>query len=156
MLEINIPGFGAIGVAHLVCDFTGTLSVDGRLISGVAKRLDELAATLTIHVVTADTFGRVHEELAGHSCNVSLVRGTDLDVQKQRYVLALGAGSVVAIGNGANDRLMLRTARLGIAIIEGEGCAKDAMLNADILVRSILDGLSLLLNPQRIAATLRV
>jgi len=156
MLEINIPGFAAIGAAHLVCDFTGTLSVDGRLLPGVAKRLDELAATLTIHVVTADTFGRVHEELAGHPFKVTVLSGQNLDVQKEQYVLALGAGSVIAIGNGANDRLMLRTARLGIAVIEGEGCAKDAVLNADILARSILEGLSLLLNPPRIAATLKV
>jgi hypothetical protein len=38
---------------------------------------------------------------------------------------------------------------------EGEGCAMDALLNADILVRSIHEGLSLLLNPLRIVATLK-
>jgi hypothetical protein len=35
MLKIDIPGFGALELEHLVCDFTGTLSVDGRLLSGV-------------------------------------------------------------------------------------------------------------------------
>ena len=156
MLEINIPGFGTIDAAHLVCDFTGTLSVDGHLLPGVANLLDELAATLAIHVVTADTFGRVHKELAGHSYEVTVLSGQGFDVQKEQYILALDPGLVVAIGNGANDRLMLKTARLGIAVIEGEGCATDAMFNADIVVRSILEGLSLLLNPQRIIATLKV
>lgn len=155
MLEIDIPGFGVLELAHLICDFTGTLSVDGRLLPGVDKLLDELAASLAIHVVTADTFGRVHEELAGRPCTMTVLRGENLDVQKERYVLTLNAGQVVAIGNGANDRRMLKVARLGIAVSEGEGCAIDAVVNADILVRNIHEGLSLLLNPLRIAATLK-
>ncbi len=86
MLEIDIPGFGVLELAHLICDFTGTLSVDGRLLPGVDKLLDELAASLAIHVVTADTFGRVHEELAGRPCTMTVLRGENLDVQKERYV----------------------------------------------------------------------
>lgn len=156
MLEINIPGFGALQVEHLVCDFTGTLSADGRLLPGVGESLDELAALLAIHVVTADTFGRVHEELAGRSCTVTVLSGKNLDMQKEKYVLALNADRVAAIGNGANDRRMLKVSRLGIVVSEGEGCAIEAVLNADILVRSIHEGLSLLLNPQRIVATLKV
>ena len=64
MLEIDIPGFGVLQLEHLVCDFTGTLSVDGHLLPGVNELINQLAASLTVHVVTADTFGRVHEELA--------------------------------------------------------------------------------------------
>ncbi|MBW4054543.1 MAG: ATPase P [Proteobacteria bacterium] len=155
MLEINISSFGKLKFEHLACDFTGTLSVDGRLLPGVVELIDQLAASLTIHVVTADTFGRVCEELAGCSCTVTVLTGENLDVQKEQYVLALNADRVVAIGNGVNDRRMLKVARLGITVIEGEGCAMDAVLNADILVHSIHDGLSLLLNPQRIVATLK-
>lgn len=156
MLKIDIPGFGALQLEHLVSDFTGTLSVDGRLLPGVSELLNQLPDVLTIHVLTADTFGRVQEELAGLPCAVTVLSGQNLDVQKEQYVQALNVKRVVAIGNGANDRLMLKVARLGIAVLEVEGCAKDAMLNADILVRSIQDGLSLLLNPQRIVATLKV
>jgi len=156
MLEIDIPGFGALQLEHLVCDFTGTLSVDGHLLPGVSDLLKQLAASLTVHVVTADTFERVHEELAGHPSTVTVLSGQNLDEQKERYIQALNADRAVAIGNGANDRLMLKAARLGIAVVEGEGCAIDAVLNADILVRNIHDGLSLLFNPQRIAATLKV
>ena len=35
MLELDIPGFGLVRLEHLVSDFTGTLSVDGRLLPGV-------------------------------------------------------------------------------------------------------------------------
>ena len=156
MLKTNIPGVGKLALEHLVCDFTGTLSVDGHLLSEVGKLLDELATILTIHVVTADTFGRVYEELAGRSCIVTVLKGQNLDVQKENYIKTLNTELVVAIGNGANDRLMLKTAKLGIAVVEGEGCAIDALLNADIVVRSIQEGLSLLLNPRRIVATLKV
>lgn len=156
MLSIDIPGFGPLELAHLVCDYTGTLSVDGRLLPGVKELLDKLAASLTIHVVTADTFGRANEELAGQPCTVTVLSGQNLDVQKEQYVLALDKDRVVAIGNGANDRRMLRVSKLALAVAEGEGCALDALLNADILVRSIHEGLSLLLNPQRIVATLKV
>ncbi|MDA8415227.1 MAG: ATPase P [Desulfobacteraceae bacterium] len=155
MLEVDIPGFGALQLEHLVSDFTGTLSVDGHLLPGVGELLDLLSAPLTIHVLSADTFGRVHEELAGRPCTVTVLSGQNLDLQKEQYVLALNADRVVAIGNGANDRRMLRVSRLGIAVLESEGCAIDAMLNADILVRSIHEGLLLLLNPLRIAATLK-
>ena len=156
MLEIEIPGLEVLEIEHLVSDFTGTLSVDGKLLPGVAELLDELADSLTIHVVTADTFGKVQEALAGRCCRMTVLSGQNLDEQKERYVQALGANRVIAIGNGANDRRMLKVSRLGIAVTEGEGCAIDALINADIHVRSIIDGLSLLLNTKRIVATLRV
>ena len=156
MLEIDIPGFAALKLEHLVCDFTGTLSVDGRLLPGVRELFEELSTVLTIHVVTADTFGRAQAELTDCPCTVTVLAGQDLDIQKERYVQNLNAELVVAIGNGANDRRMLKVSHLSIAVIESEGCAVDAVLNAKILARSIQEALSLLLNPQRIIATLRL
>jgi soluble P-type ATPase len=51
--------------------------------------------------------------------------------------------------------LMLKAARLGIAVLEGEGCAVCAIQHADIVARSIYDAMGLLMIPQRIIATLR-
>jgi soluble P-type ATPase len=67
----------------------------------------------------------------------------------------LGAGQVVAIGNGANDVDMLRTSALGIAVLGPEGLATPALLAADVVVASIDDGLDLLLQPKRLIASLR-
>jgi soluble P-type ATPase len=50
---------------------------------------------------------------------------------------------------------MLHAARLGIAVIEGEGAAAQAVMAAAIVVRSIADAFDLLLNPTRCKATLR-
>jgi len=61
----------------------------------------------------------------------------------------------VALGNGNNDRRMLKAAGVGIAVSEGEGCAVDAITSADILVNGAMDALNLLLNTKRLKATLR-
>jgi soluble P-type ATPase len=155
MFEIDIPGFGSVRLAHLVSDFTGTLSVDGLVLPGVKERLNLIAAFLKIHILTADTFGLAREELQGVACQIHILTGADHDVQKEAYVQALGPEQTVTFGNGKNDRRMLKTARIGVAVTEGEGCAVDAVMAADINVRSALDGLDLLLNPKRCKATLR-
>ncbi len=155
MLEIDIPGFGLVRLEHLVSDFTGTLSVDGRLLQGVRGQLNEIADFLKIHILTADTFGGAKEELEGVNCEIHILTGEDHDVQKEEYVKKLGAENVVAFGNGNNDRRMLKAACIGIAVSQGEGCATDAIMAADIHVPSANIGLDLLLNPKRAKATLR-
>ena len=155
MLEIDIPGFGFVRLEHLVSDFTGTLSVDGRLLPKVKARLNTLSELLAIHILTADTFGKARAELKNVKCELHILAGENHDVQKEAFVEKLGAESVVAFGNGKNDRKMLKAAKIGIAVTEGEGCAVDAILAADIHVMSALDGLDLLLNTKRCKATLR-
>jgi len=155
MLEIDIPGFGLVKLKHLVSDFTGTLSVDGRLLPGVRGQLGEIAKFLMIHILTADTFGKAREELNGIDCEMHILSGAEHDVQKEEYAKKLGADSVVAFGNGNNDRKMLKAARIGIAVSQGEGCAVDAITSADIHVTGANIGLDLLLHSKRIKATLR-
>ncbi|HED00691.1 MAG TPA: ATPase P [Proteobacteria bacterium] len=155
MLELEIPGFGWVRIEHLVSDFTGTLSVGGRLLPGVREQLNQIAGFLKIHILTADTFGKAKEELNGVNCDIHILTGEKHDVQKEKYVKKLGAETVVAFGNGNNDRKMLKAAHVGIAVTEGEGCAVDAITAADIHVTSANSGLDLLLNVKRLKATLR-
>ena len=155
MIEVEIPGFGRVVLAHVVSDFTGTLSVDGVLLPGIESLLNEIARHAAVHVVTADTFGTARAVLSGVRCRVTVLSGEGIDQQKADYVNRLGAEQVAVLGNGNNDRQMLQVARIGIAVCEGEGCAAGALINADLLVRSIGDGLGLLLNPRRMKATLR-
>jgi soluble P-type ATPase len=155
MIEMDIPGFGPIRLEYLVSDFTGTLSVDGILLPGVDQRLNKLSEAMKIYILTADTFGKARSALAGVKCDVQILTGENHDVQKEAFVKKLGPEGVAAFGNGKNDREMLKAAKIGIAVTEGEGCAVDAILAADIHVRSAQDGLDLLLNPKRCKATLR-
>jgi soluble P-type ATPase len=155
MLEIDIPGFGLLRLEHLVSDFTGTLSVDGLLLPGVREQLNAIARLMTIHILTADTFGRARTELEGVACEVFILTGENHDVQKEEFVRGLGVDKVIAFGNGNNDRRMLKTARIGMAVSQGEGCAVDALMAADIHVASAGIGLDLLLQPKRLKASLR-
>lgn len=154
-MQINVPGFGNRDLEHLVLDFNGTIARDGKLLSNLDRTLVELAENYAIHVLTADTNGTAVQQLEGLPCAVHiLVPGQEAE-QKELYVQSLGADRVVCLGNGANDALMLKSAGLGIAVLEGEGTAVAALLNADIVARSIYDAAGMLLIPQRIIATLR-
>jgi len=155
MIHIDIPGFGHVDLQHLVSDFTGTLSEDGHLIPGVREKLIELSGRLKLHVLTSDTFGTAAKELEGIDCELHILSGEDHDVQKETYVRKLGADSVVSFGNGRNDTRMLRLARLGIAVSQGEGLATAALIESDIVVSGIMDGLMLFSDTRRAIATLR-
>ena len=155
MFELDIPGFGFVRLQHLVSDFTGTLSVDGGLLPGVKEQMNRVAEMLRLHVLTADTFGRARAELEGIKCEIHILDGDEHDFQKETFVKKLGADSVIAIGNGNNDRRMLRVAKIGIAVCLDEGCSKDALMSADIFVKSPVDVFDLLLQPKRLKATLR-
>jgi len=72
-----------------------------------------------------------------------------------KIIRELGPEKIVAIGNGSNDVLMLREAALGIGVIGEEGCSKDVLKEADLVVKNVIDALSILLHPERIVATLR-
>jgi len=155
MKEINIPSFGTVSPRHLVCDYSGTLSVDGKLCEGVRERLAKIAEMLDIHILTADTHGLAVSQLEGIKCGLHLLDGDNQDSQKESYVLALGSERVIAIGNGVNDRKMLKSARIGIAVCLAEGLAIDSLKAADLIVSSATDALDLILNPKRLIATLR-
>ena len=155
MIEIEIPGFKVLQLAHLVLDYNGTLAVNGEMIEGVKSRLNALAGSLDIHVVTADTFGKAAQALDGMDGRLVILPPGNQAAAKAAYVRQLGGQATVAIGNGHNDRLMLEQAVLGIAVLGEEGTATAAMMAADVVARDVLSALDLLRNPRRLVATLR-
>jgi soluble P-type ATPase len=155
MMEITIPGYGPCALTDLVLDFNGTLACDGTMIEGITPLLKIVSEKFRIHVLTADTFGDAATELSGTPCNLVIISPDDQDGAKLRYIEKLGPETTVCIGNGRNDRLMLKKAALGIAVIQGEGAATETIAAADIVTTSILDALNLLSHPLRLVATLR-
>jgi P-type E1-E2 ATPase len=155
MIELKISGRGELRLQHLVSDVNGTLDVDGVLIDGLSKRIALLRDRLSVHLLTADTHGR--QAVIDEQLNLSAVRvkpGNEA-AQKADYVRNLGAESVIAIGQGANDSEMLKAAGLGICVMSSEGVAVETLLAADLVVPDILTALDLLDNPVRILASLR-
>ncbi len=155
MLAIEIPGSPRLDIAHLVLDYNGTIARDGDLIEGVAEGLKRLGDRLTIHVLTADTHGTVREKLGDLPCTLHIIAEGNQDQAKYDYIANLGRGSVAAVGNGANDSLMLKEAALGIGIIQAEGASFKAIQEASVICTSIRDALNLLIKPARLQATLR-
>jgi len=155
MIELTIPGHGPLRLQHLVTDVNGTLAVDGVLIDGLTKRITSLRDRLEIHMLTADTHGRqaaIDEQLNLKATRV--IPGNEA-AQKAEFIRELGAETVVAIGQGANDAEMLKAAALGICVMSQEGVAVEALASADILVPDIIAALDLLDKPVRIVASLR-
>lgn len=163
MLAITIPGREPLTLDHLVCDINGTLAEDGFLIDGAAGRLSQLAETLTIHLLTADTFGtltsiveQIRQAAISADATSPQVSRVESGADKARYASELSTQTVVAIGNGANDEAMFQHVALSIGVIGREGACMRTLLAAQIIVTSPLDALDLLLSPKRLVATLRV
>ena len=155
MIEIEIPGRRRLCLEHLVCDYNGTLALDGDLLPGVCESLDALAARVQVHVITADTFGLAKVRLAGSPVSVTIIPAESQDQAKLDFVTKLGKEQVMAIGNGRNDCKMLAAAAVGVALIQREGACAAAVMSADLVCTHILDALELLLQPKRLIATLR-
>jgi P-type E1-E2 ATPase len=155
MIELRIPGRGALQIEHLVTDVNGTLAIDGQLISGLKQRIASLRDRITVHLLTADTHGRqslIDEQLALEAVRI---QPGDEAAQKAEYVRSLGSNAVVAIGQGANDSAMLKESALGICVMSQEGVAVEALLAADLVVPDIFAAFDLLEKPLRIVASLR-
>lgn len=153
MIEITIPGRDTLRIDHLVLDYNGTIAVDGVLIEGIQERIQQLLPYVRIHVLTADTYGTVEAQCAPLGLHVEKFPREGAAMYKKAVVERLCG--VCAIGNGYNDIPMFDEAELAIAVLEEEGMCSSLMLHADVLVKSIIDGLDLLLKPDRLRATLR-
>lgn len=154
-MQIPVPGLKSFDIQNLVLDMNGTIAVDGELAAGVAARLRRLQTDLRLVMITADTHGgasRIRDDLGMET--IVLEPGEEGE-QKLGLLRRLGANRSVAIGNGANDVLMLKDAAIGICVIGLEGACTEALLAADVVVTDVRDALDLLLTPRRLTATLR-
>ncbi|MBN1147142.1 MAG: HAD family hydrolase [Anaerolineales bacterium] len=155
MIELNIPGRGVVQLEHLVSDVNGTLATDGQLAQGLAGIFARLRDRLEIHLLTADSHGRQDSIDRQLGMQAIRIQPGNESQQKADYVQRLGAEHVVAIGQGANDAAMLKSAALGICLLACEGAAIESLLSADLVVPDIYAALELLEKPLRIVATLR-
>jgi soluble P-type ATPase len=155
MIDLDIPGFGAFTIRHLVLDYNGTLALDGHLLPAVREVIGMLAPTLEIHIITADTFGLAAHQLSGLPVSLTVLPESEQAEAKLDYIRHLGTGSVIAIGNGRNDRKMLEAAAIGIFTVQKEGGSTRTLGRADIITTNVLDALELVRYPKRLISTLR-
>lgn len=159
VIRLDIPGFGLREISRVVSDYTGTHAFGGAVREAAKDRLAQLCQLVEVHILTSDTFGTVKRELQGLPVTLHLLHGDRHDEQKRDYVLGRDPQHMAAFGNGNNDRLLLKTVRdaggLAVAVDNGEGCALDAILAANLLIHGSENALDLLLDGSRCKATLR-
>lgn len=155
MMDITIPGTGELKIKQLVLDMNGTLALDGEIIDGVAEKLDRLSRLLYIFIVTSDTMGSAERVTKDLQIKLHKVKKGNENAQKLELVRKIGEKETIAIGNGSNDVLMLKESLIGICILGREGASVDAMMAADLIISDINDALDLLLETDRLVATLR-
>lgn len=154
MIVIEIPGREPLKINHVVLDYNGTAAVDDMLLKGVKERIARLKELAHVYVLTADTYGTVTRQCEPLGITVRTFPREGAAGCKEEIVKGL-EGGVACLGNGFNDIPMFDAARLSIAVLEREGMCAALLSHASVVVRSIEDGLDLLLKPDRLRATLR-
>jgi len=154
-MDIAVPGRGNYAIEHLILDLNGTIAVDGRIIEGVREKVAKLSGKLDVIVVTADTNKNAEGLVRDLPVTIRTVKEGQESSQKLEVVLQQGKNNTISIGNGCNDVSMLRESAIGICIVGREGASAEAMMASDLVVPTINDALDLLLNPNRLRATLR-
>ena len=152
---VKIPGKESLEIKNVVFDYNGTVAIDGKLIAGISDIINELSNSFNFYVITADTYGTVKKELENTKCEVIVIPNSQQDISKLEFVKELGLQYTLSVGNGRNDKLMLKETVLGIAILQDEGLCTETLLNSDILVKSIFDVFGFLKDSNRLIATLR-
>lgn len=152
---VEIPGRESFEIKNVVFDYNGTVAIDGKLIEGISESINELSNSFNFYVITADTYGTVKKELQNTKCEVIVIPNSQQDISKLDFVKKLGLQYTLSVGNGRNDKLMLKETVLGIAILQDEGLCTQTLLNSDILVKSIFDVFTFLKDSNRLIATLR-
>lgn len=155
MIIYKIPGRDDIEIENIVFDYNGTIAVDGRLLEGVMDLLSELEKHVNIYILTADTYGTVEKECRNIGGKVLTFPKENAGEFKKRIVKNLGGEKSICVGNGFNDIDMFKEAIISIAVIEGEGASTKLLLNADIVTRSIIEAIEIILNKNKLKATLR-
>ncbi len=155
MIDTTIPGRGTFRIKQLVLDLNGTIALDGKIINGVAERLDRLSGLLDIFIITSDTMGSAERVIKDLKVKLHKIKKDNETGQKLELLKKIGETKTIAIGNGSNDVLMLKESLIGICVLGREGASKDAIMASDLVISDINDALDLLFKPNRLAATLR-
>ena len=156
-IQFTVPGVRSFDLQHIVFDLNGTLAFNGHISEESVALLEQLCRLARLYVITADTHGTAPliRKRLGHSVRVEVLAGEETAKEKRQLVQTLGSDLTAALGNGANDMEMLDESVLSFAILGREGCYTPLLTKADIVVSDIHDALEMLLNPDRIRATLR-
>lgn len=155
MLVYEVPGRNDIEIKNIVFDYNGTIAVNGKILKGVKELLLNFKDDIDIYILTADTYGTVKKECINLDAKVLTFPKENTSEFKKKIVKELNGKKTICVGNGFNDVSMFEEAAISIAVIEGEGASGYLLRHADIVTRSILEAIEIILNKDKIKAVLR-
>jgi soluble P-type ATPase len=151
---IDVPGYGPLELGNVVLDLNGTVTESGGFIVGVLDDLKSLRSRgFKIYILSGDTRGNLGQTFE-HAEGIEAVI-TKTAQEKRAFVESIGPEHTVCIGNGNIDAEMFKVARLSICTVQAEGAACKALLQADVVVTHIRHAMGILLDPNKLIATLR-
>lgn len=154
MIHYEIPGMKPFDIKNLCLDYNGTIACDGSLIKGVKEKILLLKNKLNIYVLTADTYGTVEKECKKLGINVRKFDRENAAVCKKKIIKSL-TGKTISFGNGLNDIKLFDNSYISVCIIGQEGMYSKLIPHSTIVVKNIIDAFDLLINTNRMKATLR-
>nr|WP_312579781.1 HAD hydrolase family protein [Sedimentibacter sp.] len=155
MINIEVPGRRSYSIENVVFDYNGTIAVNGIISPSIKDKISLLCEKANVYILTADTYGSAAKECDGLNVKLMTFPNDDAGECKAKIVSDLGVENTICFGNGYNDIKMFEAARISVAVLGDEGMCSGLVNVSDILVKSIEDGINLLLNTNRIIATLR-
>ena len=154
MIHIERPGQEPLEIDVILIDFEGTLASDRRVHPKAKDKINLLSKRVRAYILAKEEKERVMEVLKWVKAEIIFLKEEETSLEKLNLLRQLGAGRAAAIGNGADDALMVDEAGLGICVIGREGMAGETMQKADLVFPDIVDALDFFLKPLRQKSTL--
>jgi len=148
---IEIPNVDTFNIKNILLDYNGTIAESGQILE-IDSYLQSLSKNYNVYIVSGDTFGNVKAVMKDHDVTCIITHNAQ---EKLAFLNRLGPQETIAIGNGSIDAQMLYAAAIGIVVLGQEGCSMKALMNGDILVKSISDAFDMILQPLKLIATLK-
>jgi soluble P-type ATPase len=155
MINIEVPGKCLYSIENVVFDYNGTIAVNGIISSSIKDKISILCEMANVYVLTADTYGSAVKECEELNVKLMTFPKNDAGDYKAKFVSDLGINNTICFGNGYNDIKMFEVSLISVAVLGDEGMCAKLINVSDILVKSIEDGINLLLKPNRFIAALR-
>jgi soluble P-type ATPase len=152
-MKYNIPGSDEINIETIILDLNGTLSVGGIIVEGVKERLVKLKALgFKLVFFTGNTRNDADAIAEGLGIEWKMAKTAE---DKRDLALSMNPDTCASVGNGLIDVELMKAVKLRIVTLQAEGVHTQTLINSDIVVPSIIDALDLLIDKQRLIATLR-
>lgn len=154
MIIIQRPGFEPMEIENILIDFEGTLAQDRRVNPKAKDKINLLSKRTKIYIFTTQDKDTVEKVLKKIRAEIIFLKEGESTQGKLDLLSNLNAKNSVFIGNGEDDKEVMKDVAFGIAVIGKEGASVETIKMADILFFNMIDALDFLLKPLRQKATL--